>query len=290
MKGKSTPEFCVHVGLPKTASTYLQRLVFPGLEGIHFIKKHDFGKRREIIARTGHSKYLLSDEGIIKDNTVGRIDDDRRLREISDEMPDAKIILMFRRHDRWVMSKYRYYLRKNGHESFDRYFDPAHNRGVLPLEECVFMRDIRVVEKYFRRRPLVLFQEEVLEHPGEAVRLLADFMGAVFPGEKLAVRIVNPAFTDKQLKVIRAFNRAIKHRKSRNRFRTVRVARENLRRISLHTVGFLARGVPGFVLPGQPLIPPESAARIRERFAEDWRSCLDYAGADRDLLLGPESR
>ena len=49
-----------HVGMPRTASTFLQYKVFPVLEGIKYIKKHNFKKHNKIISEASFDKFLLS--------------------------------------------------------------------------------------------------------------------------------------------------------------------------------------------------------------------------------------
>ena len=67
-----------------------------------------------------------------------------------------------RRHDRWIASKYKYYIRKSGPCSFDGYFDLDSDRGVLKKAEASFGEYIDRVERMFGRGPFVLFHEELV--------------------------------------------------------------------------------------------------------------------------------
>ncbi len=51
-----------HVGMPRAASTFLQYKVFPIMEGIKYIKKHNFKRHEKIISNSKFDKVLLSSE------------------------------------------------------------------------------------------------------------------------------------------------------------------------------------------------------------------------------------
>ncbi|MEA1874034.1 MAG: hypothetical protein U9N51_06350 [Bacteroidota bacterium] len=84
-----------HAGLPRTASTFLQRNVFPAFKGVKYVRKHAFGKHDEIIA-TANKPVLLSTEmdlGKGKSNSQG-------LYTIAKKYPNTRIVLVLRRHDK----------------------------------------------------------------------------------------------------------------------------------------------------------------------------------------------
>ena len=115
-------EVYFHVGLPKTASTYLQALIFPKLKGIKFFPKKKFNKYKNLHAQRAEGKFLFSSE---TDRWM-----DEKLKEISEYYPDAGIIFVFRRHDQWISSKYNYHLRKNGRISFDELFNLENTAAI----------------------------------------------------------------------------------------------------------------------------------------------------------------
>lgn len=279
-------EIYAHIGLPKTGSTFLQRYVFPEFKGIKYIKKRLFYKRKEIITPSKSHKFLLSHECIIKANSEGLIEDNARITSLSADYPQAKIILFFRRHDSWVKSKYFYYIRKNGYRTFDQYLDLKDDSGLLKLEKLEYKRDIHLIEEYFSHKPLILFHEELVRNPYRTIAFLAEYMGITYQEKDIHFNPINVAFNQKQLKAIRLFNTFFRYKPSKNRVKTIRRIHKNIRKLAVHTVGLLSLGFPDFLLKNkEPLIPPEKLTHIRERFADDWQYCLDYARKQRELFL-----
>ena len=76
-----------HAGLGKVASTYLQKRVFPALDGIRYIPRNRFRRHAREIAEARYPRYLLSRE-------CGKYLD-RRLEEIHGYYPNARILLLF---------------------------------------------------------------------------------------------------------------------------------------------------------------------------------------------------
>ncbi|MEQ9306731.1 MAG: hypothetical protein RJQ14_22645, partial [Marinoscillum sp.] len=86
-----------HVGLGKVASTFLQQRVFPALGGIHYIPTRKYRKAKHIIGTVSAEKVLVSREF------------DRQLEQEDEwytkDFPQAKIIILLRRHDEWAASQ-----------------------------------------------------------------------------------------------------------------------------------------------------------------------------------------
>ncbi len=276
--------YYVHVGLAKTGSTFLQRHVFPKFRGIHYIKKSNYFKKTDIITRSTFNTFLFSHESIIKNKRIIR--DNGRIKDLSKEYPNAKIIIFFRRHDRWIKSKYYYYIRKNGFEPFNRYFDLEHDTGKVKKEMLDYGRDIRLIESHFPTKPLVIFQEELARHPSKVIALLADYMGAHYSEKDINLNTINTAFSLKQLRTIRSFNSVFKYKPSRHPVKLIRRTHKNLRKLAVHGVGLFSLCIPdSFQNIDEPLIPHEKLNEIREYFADDWQFCLDYVGNERKLLF-----
>lgn len=106
MRKANPKEIFFHVGLARTASTYLQHKVFPRLQGVHYIAPNQYRRYQHIISDTTSTKYLVSREF------------DQRLdsasRQFAQSFPDAKIMIVLRRSDRWIASQYRRFV-KNGY-------------------------------------------------------------------------------------------------------------------------------------------------------------------------------
>jgi hypothetical protein len=109
------PEIFFHVGLGKVASTYLQHSFFPQLQGIHYIKTSKYKHSPEIIAKGEYDRYFVSRE------FDQQLEDE--VRWFSGFYPQARPIIIFRRHDSWIASQYRRYVKNGGYLPFKGFFD-----------------------------------------------------------------------------------------------------------------------------------------------------------------------
>ena len=172
------------------------------------------------------------------------------------------------------------------YRSFDQYFNLTDDTGILKLEELEYKRDIQLIEHFFPSKPLILFHEELVKNPSRVISCLAEYIGITYDEKDIHFNPINVAFTQKQLKAIRLFNTIFRYTPSKNRIPAIRRIHKNMRKLAVHTVGFLSLGFPDFLIKNKtPLIPPEKLTQIRERFAEDWQYCLNYARNQRELFL-----
>lgn len=269
-------EYFFHIGMHKTASTFLQQRVFPKLQGIHFVPKRDYARARRTIRDSGHARVLLSDECQV--STHAKID------SLQAAFPEARVIIVVRRHDRWAASKYKYYVRKGGTLSPERFFgfdgDP-----VFDVTQFDFVATLRYVEERFGRPPFVVLQEELQVAPEESIRLIAAHLGARIDLSSVNMSRVNAAYSDRQLRALLAFNRRWRKPAVRPPGNLRRKLRP--RRLLRYLVPMLAqfgRKEPGL----QPVVPTDLLARIRERYRDNWQGTLDYVRAQRPLPDGIE--
>jgi hypothetical protein len=255
------PEVFFHLGLPKTASTYLQVMVFPRLQGIRYYRKKYFRHYAEIIGRGEDRRYLFSCEF---DKAL-----EEKLRLIARDFPAAKIILVFRRHDRWIASKYKYYLRKHGHKDFGDFVDIEGTNGEWLYEDLCYRPKIELAEQLFAHPPLVLTHEALRSNPAEFNHKIESFLGCQPRPEGYKSSVVKKAYSLRQLHWVRKLNRAYPYRKLESSSRFRNRLHYRYREYLLHTMAFLGRFWP--VSKGaEPLLDQKALERIREVFAEDW--------------------
>ena len=260
-----------HVGLGKAASTYLQNRVFPVLQDIRYVPRDRYRGYKALIERTRDERYLISREAAYR---LGQ-----RLDEFAEFKADARVILVLRRHDRWIASHYRRYLKNGGSAEFERYVDlDSREPLVWGEQEMHFMPMIEAVETRFGSAPLVLFHEDLQTDPFYLIDQLCAFTGARYQRDQIDLSVVHSSWSDDQLKVAR---RVGKHLFSEipkpPRHPGVNRVRRRLRLWACYGVLGVARLVPKPFLDPSPLIRPESLDRIRNHFADDWRACRDYA-------------
>ncbi len=130
----ATPEgkfVLFHVGLPKAASTFLQKRVFPAVSDATFLNitsmnaalnqkvrssstafLGDPQKSREVILKTKSPKVIISAEGFVGDAYQSFLDHDAKARALKAIWPEAAILLVIRRQDRFCQSLFGQALRK----------------------------------------------------------------------------------------------------------------------------------------------------------------------------------
>jgi hypothetical protein len=264
-------EMFFHVGLGRAASTFLQNRVFPQLEGIHYIHRDRYRSFPKAINKYHHAKYLVSREAALRINS--------RLREFSKYRRDGKVILVLRRHDQWLASHYRRYVKNGGGYPFDKFVDLDANRPALwGRHNIQFMKMIKMVEDQFEGPPLVLFQEELSLNLERFVSRLTEFTGTTCDFTKIRSNRVHSSYSSTRLKVVRRVSTSLfPPLPSSNPNPNLHRIHRRLHLILCHMILTLARLVPTSFIDDKPLIPLEELARIRDETAEDWSSCLAFA-------------
>ncbi len=276
----TTPDIFFHVGLPKTASTFLQRNVFPVFKGIQFVKKHDFKHHDRIIATTKQPVVLLSIE-LDLDSKNGA----KKMKTIATKYPEAKPIVVFRKHGSWVGSKYKYYLRKHGKASFEDYFDPDSTNGVLNNKHLLFYEKIKLLEEQYGSRPLVMFQEEFKNKPWEAIEAIAQFIGATYDKEDIKISTVKKSYSEHSLYYVRRLNRWYNYDHSGIKNKTLRFLYKKFSGGILHLVAYYKAITEPEKAKAKKVLPKAAVQKINEEYADDWKKCIEYASKDREVYL-----
>jgi len=259
-------QYYIHVGLPKTASTYLQVYVFPELAGLRYFGKKQYRQYRERPAQPGE-KVLFSSE---KD--IGLFEE---LENIQAHVPEARIIVVFREHYSWICSKYKYHLRKSGPLYFEEFYRQklVQERGLNPH---YYQGIVEKIESLFPGRWLVLRHDWLKSDRRHFNQRLLHFL-ELDQEPEFKNSIVKPAFNSRQLYVIRKFNRAFRYYPSEHPRKWRRKLHYKLREFALHSVAQLAR--LNYWKPGAIDLELESQKEaIRATFREDWDYVKRVAG------------
>jgi hypothetical protein len=267
-----------HIGLPKTASTFLQRKVFPYFDGIHYVKKHDFNKYNRIIEENPEETILFSREMHIGNNRG-----EKAIVEYAKQHPDTQIIIFFRKHQHWVKSRYKYYIRKHGEKTFKEFVDVDDNQGVIDLNEFHYFPKIQFIEKHFIKKPLVYFQDDLKDQPFTLIDQLATDLGASYNKNDIKISVVKKAYSDKQLKAVREYNKVVQFTSPKTTNKFIRWWKIKPVQFLLHLTAFAASFMPEKTFSKKPLIPSQELLKFDQVFQEDWKKVVEYAHNQKSL-------
>lgn len=262
------PEIYFHVGLERTATTFLQQQVFPRLDNITYIPKSKFWDFGDILRANGEGKYLVSHE-------FSR----RFYKEVSrfaNKYPHAKIILVLRRQDHWLVSQYKRSVKNGATGRFCDFFDVKYNQGHWKQDEMYYFPKIRYIERHFENKPLILFQEDLKEKPDYFLDMVLAFTGAQTT-RPISFKPRHTSYSEKELKVRKWFTENTLLRDiptKRSKFRKLRIFYNKTIRYALL---YLAKLIPGSVMGNAPLVSETEKQKIVDLYSKDWERCIRYA-------------
>ena len=264
------PEVYFHVGLGKVASSYLQQRVFPKLDGIHYISTHRYKRSIGEIKKGRFDKYLVSREF---DKQF-----EREVKWFSSHYPDTHVIIVFRRHDSWIASQYRRFVKNGKTMEFSDFFNLDESRSFWKHEHILFYWKLGLIEKCFTKKPLVLFHDELKEDAWVFFDKISKYAGASYDKKKVSLKRTHSSYSEKQLRVLKAFCKRYK--------KTPPVGYSNKWKHWLlyrpwwalfHLIMYAAAYFPEAWVPKTPLILEAELAPIRAAFDEDWKKVKAYA-------------
>jgi len=170
-------EIYIHIGLPKTGTSFLQEDVFPKMD-VNFIKYLPLKAKIE-------GKTLISDESLygstyLKNERVAS--NKKIMKRLKKLYPNAKIIVVFRDKKNWLKSCYHQFIvkpeRRTLVDGFDDWYKNYFNKNSLNFE------DFEIFLKETFEDVLVLNYSLLKKSHKEFVKKISDFMDIPFPNYK----------------------------------------------------------------------------------------------------------
>lgn len=236
----------LHVGFPKTATTFLQEKLFSQMRGTYYWRKNSNCEYQDIIKslyRSNISTEDFEDTRVKLEVFFSTITEDSIL--ISDEalcggvydgiflnfstceslalrckrlFPNAKIIVSVRRQDKLLESLFRQALKEGYSQSIDRFLnyrnedfglfsDSAAVGMNIDVRSLDYLKYIEMYQSYFGDQNVCLVPQELLERDqSEFVKRICDFLGAEIEGE-LDQRKLHVSYSYAACKIAILFNR-----------------------------------------------------------------------------------
>ncbi len=194
--------FYLHIGLPRTGTTFLQNSIFNNINDINFILKPDLIDLKSKIK--SNQVNLISDEGLL-----GNVWGDNRfisIEKLYKNYPDAKIIIGFRKHHKWVQSMYSLYLKRGGSLKVDKFLDLDFNNGILNKKQLDFSDLLKEIKNKFKYKPFVYFLEEIESKDNKLINDLSNYLGVDIDNEKFDYKVKNKGLNSIQKELCRKIN------------------------------------------------------------------------------------
>jgi hypothetical protein len=272
----------LHLGLHKTGTSFLQNEVFPRWPGVAYVRPPLLDNLVTLVPAS--PRVLISREDLF--GPIWARGQERRdaIAWVRRLFPEARPLLSFRRHDRYLVSAYKQYLQRGGPLPFRDFFDLAGDRGVLERDALRFAARVELVADAFGRPPFVFLHEELRADLGGLLEDLGRYFGtpAPAPGE-IRRRTHNRSVTYYPAKLLRWLNGW--NRSELNPDGLLALDNRYTRRLLLDPRSICQRWLAW--VPDRPMLPASYLEEVAAYYAEDWAEVV--ALRDRRGELAPEA-
>lgn len=266
---KAAKTIFFHVGTSKTGSTFLQNRIFPLLKGISYIPTHKYHNIYKEIEKIKHLPILISREF------------DRQFEEeiarFSRKYTNVTPIIVFRRHDQYLASQYRRFIKNGFRGDITTFFDLENDQGYFKKIHFNYSHQINFLENKFEGEPLVLIYDSLREDPEKFALDLSQKLNANLDISTINFNKKHGSYSEKQLKIIKAIGSLFNLRKRRIfKNKLLHLLWRFYHAIFRYSILYGATLVPNFMISKNPLIDPLYLERVRKYFEEDWTNCKKH--------------
>jgi hypothetical protein len=213
----------VHIGYPKTGSTWLQQRVFPHVPGVRFgnadprlralmtgLVLEETFEPEPLRAALGGGALLYSDESICGDMFAEPSHGFRNAERLHAAAPDARIVVFVRRQQEMIRSLYAQYVNMGGTRPLRDFVDGRAPGCLFTAEHLEYDRLLDAYARLFGpERVRVLVYERLRADPASFAVQVLEAMGAEAP-DRLRVSWPNRSLSPAGLALLRGWNRAFR--------------------------------------------------------------------------------
>lgn len=271
-------EVYFHVGLGKTASTFLQEQVFPHFKDMEYVhRNYRYQKVEEVINESKFKKIFVSRE------FDQQFEDE--VSKFAKHHPDTTAIVVFRRQGPWMASQYRRFF-KNGHmEPFPRFFDLEKDNGRFKKQDLRYQNYLRIIEENFTKKPLVLFYEDLRKDPIAFIDKIANVMSVTYDVSDINLSPRHSSYSEKQLKFLKIVGEKIDLTKEETGNVGVDLFRRFYTNMIRYNTLFLAKILPDSWVANSPLIEQIFLDEIDAYYENDWLAVKEYADKNNPKVI-----
>ncbi len=288
-KGHTDRKIIIHLGMPKTGSTWLQTCMLPKLRRVDVCHRESF---RFSILGWSNRNILISYENYVgypyvleSRNMHGWINTrNRALNNLSLLCPGADVILVVRNQTELVKSLYNQYIRIGGSLSFHDYVS-GNSKYSLEKEALEYAPLIKQIRDNFSGRLLLINYRLFKDDKEKFGRIFLDFIGSdenidfTGPSETM----INESLTETQISYMNVFNKIVHNEYSPTGLKLPgRKTYKRLRKLVLWT----AKLISGHKSHG--IYNTEDMKVIEKYFSDDWKR-LNIAMKGDCLVMEPRT-
>lgn len=218
----------IHIGFPRTATSYLQQHIFPGIEEVHYVDRFDVSMlgagydyffnvdaaKKQLNDLLCDKKNIISNEALVGSIWLKFVNSKMYADRLHAVKSDAKIIITVRNQVDFLPSLYVQYIKEGGVKNFQRFSNiRCGNCGIskkiddytVNLDMFLYSKLIDYYVSLFgRENVLVLPFELLVEDSMLFFDKLFNFIGIDFVGRKIV--------SDKRINMSYGVNQVVLHR------------------------------------------------------------------------------
>lgn len=254
-----------HVGTGKTGTTFLQYRAFPFFKGITYIQRTSYRKAPEIINSADSGTFFISWE------MDQQLEHETKL--FGDQFPDTQTIIVFRRHDSYLASQYRRFVKNGFKGEVQEFFDVENDNGFFKRSDFNYSSMLEILRKNFTTEPIVLLYDDLRKEPEKFIDTFADIVGATVDLEAIDFSKKHTSYNEKQLKVIKGMGKYV-NLKKRRVFKNpvLHVMWKIYFGAIRYSILYGAKVIPNSMISKEPLIDPAYLEKVKEYYNEDWEA------------------